>query len=68
MKVQEHPDLLAYWREHVLANLQEIRSSRREVTYMRCLWFGARPHTGLSRYRSPHGGGRSGLRSWNLRL
>jgi len=29
MKVQEHPDLLAYWREHVLANLQEIRSSRR---------------------------------------
>ncbi len=68
MKVQEHPDLLAHWREHVLANLQEIRSSRREVTYMRCLWFGARPHTGLSRYRSPHGGGRSGLRSWNLRL
>ncbi len=29
MKVQEHPDLLAHWREHVLANLQEIRSSRR---------------------------------------
>jgi len=29
MKVQEHPDLLAYWREHVLANLQEIRSGRR---------------------------------------
>src|SRR5437870_9132130 len=23
MKVQEHPDLLAHWREHVLANLQE---------------------------------------------
>src|SRR5207249_11651622 len=32
MKVQEHPDLLAYWREHVLANLQEIRSGRRQRT------------------------------------
>lgn len=40
MKVQEHPDLLAYWREHVLANLQEIRSGRRQRT---CAVYGLAP-------------------------
>ena len=40
MKVQEHPDLLAHWREHVLANLQEIRSGRRQRT---CAVYGLAP-------------------------
>ena len=40
MKVQEHPDPLAYWREHVLANLQEIRSGRRQRT---CAVYGLAP-------------------------
>src|SRR5438552_12942690 len=35
---------------------------------MRRLWTGPGPHTGLPRYRGPHGGGPSGLRRWNLRL
>jgi len=39
MKVQEHPEL-AYWREHVLANLQEIRSGRRQRT---CAVYGLAP-------------------------